>query len=428
MPSHKVGVLRSSVAVLGVATGLIFAPTVASAATFGDVIAHPVADVSTDSAGAFGASAAGVSASVSTLQRLSSLPSAQLGSLLRSTPDLAASVLAAPPAAAEVSAWWSAMDSRHRAGVSAASPALVGNLDGLPPAARDAANRSSLATGLSVLAATADVGRSAAESTRVALRILSEVDRALASDTDEPRSLLSLDTAGTGTAAVVVGDLATADYVTVLVPGMFFTVENQIVDWTGIAHDLYLEQQSLLRQLDKDATVATVAWIGYETPNLTNIASLDAAHTAKESLASLVDGIRSLREDAAPVISLVAHSYGSTAALMALADGSMAVDNLALIGSPGSAAQSVTELGMAHDSVWVGEAAWDPVPFTAFFGSDPGADSYGAQTMSVDGGTDPFGGADLVPAVGHIGYFTHGSEAMRNFALIGIDEGALVAP
>jgi hypothetical protein len=238
---------------------------------------------------------------------------------------------------------------------------------------------------------------------------------------------LSLDVSGAGKAAVVVGDLGTADYVSYLVPGMFFTIEGQIGDWTTTAAQLQQAEQSWLQRLGQSAEVATVAWIGYETPNLTNVGSLDLAREGSDALTSAIEGLQAQRAGDLPYVTIVAHSYGATAALLALERGDVGVDAFAMLGSPGSDAQSVDELAVRDGNVWVAEAAWDPVPNSAFFGSDPGAPSYGAHLMSVDGGKDAVTGRALSPAVGHIGYFAPESEAMRNLALISIDRADLVS-
>jgi hypothetical protein len=102
------------------------------------------------------------------------------------------------------------------------------------------------------------------------------------------------------------------------------------------------------------------------------------------------------------------------------------VDALALMGSPGSDAQSVRQLGVRDGNVFVGEAPMDPIVDSAFFGSDPGSPSYGAEKMGVSGATDPITHKKLGGSSGHNEYFTTGTECMRNLALIGIDQGGLV--
>jgi pimeloyl-ACP methyl ester carboxylesterase len=314
------------------------------------------------------------------------------------------------------------------------APHLVGNLEGVPFAMRDVANRTLLKSTMEQLVETIDTaeGRLVIEQARRQLHTLEEVQRALGSSKAlPPRNLLTLDLAGSGRAAIVVGDLRTADYVSYLIPGMFFTVEGQIGDWTDVAAQLYEDQVSWLKLLgteeEKNQSVATIAWLGYETPNLTNVGGLENAHEGRDLIAQAVEGLQSIRKGDEPYVSLLAHSYGSTAALMALTEYDFEVDALAMVGSPGSDAQSVRELNVRNGNVYVGEASWDPVPNSAFFGSDPGSESYGAKPMGVGGGFDVVTHEWLAGSTGHIEYFGPNTESMRNLALIGIDKGEFVS-
>ncbi len=291
------------------------------------------------------------------------------------------------------------------------------------------ANRMLLASAMADLQASADgaAGRAMIGDAQRRIGMLQAIEDALVASDGTPRLLLSLDVTGQGRAAVVVGDLSTADYVSYLVPGMFFTIEGQMGDWTEIAAQLHQDEQAWLERLGASGSVATVAWIGYETPNLTNVGSIDAAQPGSVALANAIQGLRTQRLGDQPFVTVVGHSYGATAALIAVTDNTVQVDALAMIGSPGSSAQSVTDLNVRNGNVWVGEAAWDPVPNSSFFGSDPGAPSYGAHLMSVDGGTDAVTGRSLAGAIGHLGYFGADSESMRNLALVSIDRGDLVS-
>jgi hypothetical protein len=111
---------------------------------------------------------------------------------------------------------------------------------------------------------------------------------------------------------------------------------------------------------------------------------------------------------------------------MALTQYNFSVNALVLVGTPGSAAQSAKDLHVDNTNVWVGSAAWDPVPTSAFFGSDPSSPSYGAHTMGVGGGTDVITGSKLGQSLGHNEYFDPGTESIRNMALIGIGHPELV--
>lgn len=368
------------------------------------------------------------------LDQLSLLPSDALERFVAEYPQAIDRVLSDPPSADAVADWWSLLGSESRLSLRTTAPELVGNLDGIVPAVRDAANRSFLRRSIdSARADLADLGRGERADAEQRLVMLEEIQESLVTTSGQPpRTLLSVDTAWPGRAAVVVGDLATADYVSYMVPGMFFTVTGQIVDWTIISQDLYDEQAQWVDRLGRTDpalagdSIAVVSWIGYQTPGITDVVSLDLAEDGAKYISNAVEGVHETRTDTAPHVTLVTHSYGSTATLMALESGGLAVDSLVIIGSPGGSAQSVNDLGMPSDEVFVGEAAWDPVVDTAFFGNDPGSPEFGASSMSVEGGVDPVDGTTLAAASGHLGYFDAGTEAMRNMALVGLDRGDLV--
>jgi len=370
------------------------------------------------------------------LEQLTFLSSSDLASFVASHPDSVRSLIENPPAAATVIPIWADAGPEKQAQLIKYSPELVGNLEGIPIAARDQANRLQLSTLLTKTSAAiqAGAGRGSLVELRHRQDVLKQVQRSLkVPKGGPPRYLLTFEPdSGDGRAAIAIGDLSTADYVSYLVPGMFFTLQAALYDWASISQDLYDQQNdwiSLLAESDpsyRGKTVATVAWIGYDTPGVFDITSLNRANEGATLLGQAIHGIQSLRTGSEPYLTLVTHSYGSTAAMIELAKGGIEVDALVMIGSPGSAAQSASALSVRNDNVFVGEAAWDPVVNMAFYGSDPGSSSFGAHTMSVAGGVDAVTKKRLAAAYGHLGYFDHGTEAMRNIALIGLGENALV--
>jgi len=373
------------------------------------------------------------------LARLGSLAPADLSVFVKANPQAIHLLMTNPPLPATVSGWWSGLGVDDRTSFAAAAPALVGNLDGVPFAVRDAANRSYLSTSIAraTAAVSAGIGRAQLVGERHRLEILKQIQRTLDANGKEtggtPRQLITFDPTGNGRAAVVVGDLSKADYVSYLVPGMLFTVQGQIFDWTATSQNLYNQQVAWLKVLAKvdhsyqGKTVATVAWIGYSTPGVLDVVSLSRAEQGADLLGSAIQGLHAARSAREPFVTLVTHSYGSTAAMIELARGGVSVDALAIIGSPGSAAKSAKALSVKNGNVYVGEAAWDPVVHTAFYGSDPGSASFGAHPMDVAAGVDPVTGRPLSAAIGHLGYFDTGCQAMRNLALIGLDQGRLVS-
>ena len=372
---------------------------------------------------------------ISLVRALAGLSAAQIDKIIHNEPSVVNKVLDNPPSASDVSALWVSLSSADRTKLTNSAPRLVGSLDGFPDSVRNTANRAWVQQSIASLKhkMTAVSGRVLAASDQHTLDMLTKVDAALKPSKHGPkRSLLSVDTANQGKAVIVLGNLQTADYVTYMVPGMFFTVDGQLSAWTGDAEDLYQQQKDWLHRLaavdpsDAHKTVAVVAWMGYQTPDLTNIGSLQLADQARDALARDVEAMQTLRAGNQPYTTIVAHSYGSTAALMALTQYDFTVNALVLVGTPGSAAQSAKDLHVDHTNVWVGSAAWDPVPTSAFFGSDPSSPSYGAHTMGVNGGSDVITGKSLGQSLGHNEYFDPGTESVRNMALIAIDQAKLV--
>ncbi|HXR43186.1 MAG TPA: alpha/beta hydrolase, partial [Pseudolysinimonas sp.] len=288
----------------------------------------------------------------STLARYASGHAAQLAALV-----------AHQPAAAEVQSWWSGLPGAQRSAMAADAPSLVGNLEGLPYGVRNAANRLSLSRAEAAIRTQLDagVGRATADELEHRLHMLAQVRTSLTPGSSHiPRTLVALDPTGAGTAVIMIGDATTADYVDYVIPGMFSSIDGQLVGFTTGTDRIVSDQQAWLKRLQPDdtPTVAAVAWIGYHTPNLANVASLDLAEQGQASLTASIQGLRAVREGHQPYLSVLAHSYGSTTAMIALQRNDISVDALAVFGSPGAPATSVDELHVTGGNVWVGAAQW----------------------------------------------------------------------
>ncbi|TDW31261.1 alpha/beta hydrolase [Cryobacterium psychrophilum] len=366
------------------------------------------------------------------LEGLARLTPAELSAFAASNPTAVDTILAAPPAASAVTRWWTGLDDAARHDLQGDLPQLVGNLDGIPLVARGQANARYLGEAVKTATArlTGQSGRSLSASLNRELSVMAQVQQALLPPCGSPpRTLVLLDLTKGGRAAIALGNPDTADFVSYLVPGMNYGVKEQLVNWSNTADDLYAEQVSVLRERaisthTATPSVATIAWIGYETPSVFNVGGLDRAEAGADFLVDSWQGIRSTRAGQEPFLSVFAHSYGSLVSLEALARGSVQVDALVLVGSPGSAIQSIDRLNVANGNVYVGEADWDPAVNSGFFGSDPGSASYGAHTLDVDGGVDRQNGRTLNKSWGHNDYFTRGSESLHNMAVIGTDQAA----
>jgi hypothetical protein len=352
---------------------------------------------------------------------------AALPSYLAGNKQQIMSTLAVPGVASQVGSWWNSLGQTQRRSIERNAPALLGNLSGIPMTVRDTANQSVLRRQLDE---TRRKIRSAGASAKLTATLdgLRSVASALRSPAGAPkRTLTTFDTTGPMRAAIAIGDVDHADDVSILVPGMFYTVSGQMADWTHTAQVLYDTQRAWLKRLGQsNKTVATVAWLGYRTPDLMSVLSLADARDGATMLEEAIAGIRAARGTHQPYLSIVAHSYGSTAALLAAQNGDTELDALAVVGSPGSVATSVHELNVPADRVFVGAALLDPIAGSGYFGTDPGSRDYGARPFGAVGGIDPIDGSVMLPAFGHNGYFAPGTESLRNLALITIGDCSLV--
>ncbi|MFJ7230166.1 alpha/beta hydrolase [Streptomyces tendae] len=236
-------------------------------------------------------------------------------------------------------------------------------------------------------------------------------DRALAAPS---RHLLAFDGRGAGLVTEVLGDLAHADRVAVLVPG-----SDTGIDTYGRfrAAALALHRQ-LAAEAPEGIRTAVVAWLGYETPGTvsTTVATTGRADRAASGLRDLVDDLGRITGPDTRV-ALLCHSYGSVVCARA-ADG-LAVSDIALIGSPGTGADTAAGL-RSEARIWAGRGADDWVEHvphvsadlfgtTVGFGTDPVSPDFGAQLFDAGDG-------------GHSDYFDTGSLSLTNLTRIALGE------
>lgn len=225
------------------------------------------------------------------------------------------------------------------------------------------------------------------------------------------RRLLDVDARGDGRAVEVIGDLADADRIAVLVPGSHTTLDTfSNRRGPGGAARALAEQ---VRRADPAARVAVVAWLGFEPPQrlshrvLTDHLARDGARRLREAVAAL----RTVNPDAA--VSLLCHSYGSV--VCAHAAPGLDVADLAVYGSPGVL---VPDAGaFSGTRVWVGRADGDWIRFVppvrvagVGFGSDPMSPGFGGRVFAAGAG-------------GHGDYHRPGGVALRNLSLIALGTG-----
>jgi len=218
---------------------------------------------------------------------------------------------------------------------------------------------------------------------------------------------------GSGLAVEVVGDLARARRVVILVPGSDTSLTTFDSRGTaspgGAARALAAE----VRRLRPAAGLAIIAWLGYATPGTLSAGVLTSGDAGQGAAA-----LRPLVDDLARhgrQVALLCHSYGSV--VCGLAALHLPVTDIAAFGSPGMDTSSTRAL---HSTarVWAGRGAGDwigDVPHVQLlglgFGQDPMAPAFGARLFDCGSG-------------GHSGYFRPGSIALRNLAYIALGDPA----
>jgi hypothetical protein len=221
--------------------------------------------------------------------------------------------------------------------------------------------------------------------------------------------------AGQGLAVEVIGNLAQARRVVILVPGSDTSLATFDSRGTASPEGAGESLAEQARTLDPGAHLAVIAWLGYATPATLSPAIMTSGDAGQgaDGLRPFVDYLaRSGRE-----VALICHSYGSV--VCGLAAPHLPVTDIAVIGSPGMDASSVTALKTSA-RVWAGRGTGDwirDVPHVQFlglgFGQDPMSAAFGARVFAAGDG-------------GHSSYFKPGGIALRNLAYIALGDPAAV--
>ena len=342
------------------------------------------------------------------LDALSSLPAKELAAMLAASPELKSQLMSIDPA--EIHSWWTALSPQKGAGIPFSTqqdllltkfPVVFGNLEGLPYTARDHANQIALKAAIAGLEAQLALQTS---STKLQEQLdgLHNIQKALqAPNGKATRQLISFTEDDPPLAAVSIGDLDTADSVTYAVPGMG-TTSSGMTGWTKAGQNLH----DLLPRGS-----AVVAWIGYETPpepTLENglnreVLDVNRAVAGGQNLAGALGGLAAVRGETMPQVNIVAHSYGTTTAAVALTQPGIHVDNFITLGSAGLPDSVDSADDLNADKVYSGHAR-DKVPFVetesgdqwAWIGRDFSRDhkvnpidsEFGSHTFGTDTGGD----------------------------------------
>ena len=343
----------------------------------------------------------------------------------------------------ENASWWKSLSAPDQRRVIREHPEWIGNLDGVPFAARDEANRALLGVERDRLVASqerlnANLSGSwlggtftnddvALAHVKDKLASLDAIDQTLARDGD--RQLLVLDLSQErAEAALARGNVDTADNVAVFVPGLSATVSDGMMDddhdMAQLQHRAELENKRA--NPAADSTTATVTWIGYQAPqwgwDLVGDNSVADDHAAQVGAAQLVPFLRGIgaARDHDAHLSLLGHSYGSTAAGLAL-EQDTGVDDVVFFGSPGIGTNDVNDLSVPPGHTYYIEARTDFIGDLGYFGIDPshmdGVEHASAKASTV---VDPMTGEirKFAEVTGHSSYLVDDSTSQYNMSVV----------
>ena len=226
-----------------------------------------------------------------------------------------------------------------------------------------------------------------------------------------PRQVLFFNPNGQGVAAMVIGNLATATRVAILVPGSDTTLATFFSRGPASPGGGAEALAAQARRLDPGERLAVIAWLGYPAPAMLSpgvMTSGDAGQGA-QALRPLVTALARHGDR----VALLCHSYGSV--VCGLAAPHLPVTDIAVFGSPGMDASSVRSLHTTA-RVWAGREAGDWIRYVPHvrllglgFGTDPTAPSFGARRFACGGN-------------GHSSYLSPGSSSLRNLSYIALGQ------
>ncbi len=365
-----------------------------------------------------------------------------------------------PPAGAtpaQHAEWWKSLPAETKSALATAPPPWLGNMDGIPAAVRHTANVNRIDDERASLRAQATELRNAVdkphgggadlvrsryqrrlEQVQGKLTSLDRVDDVMARGN---RQLLTLDTSGERTkAAVGIGNVDTAEHVTVFTPGMDSAVERgSLGDYDRSMASLQQEATQQAYDYGDGGDVATVTWLGYEAPQGSetldlnrSVASSGAAQRGASDLADFYRGINESRSDD-PHLVAMGHSYGSTTTGYALQREDVEVDAAVTMGSPGLGTETRSDLNVPGGWMYNLESSWDPVADFGRFSGDP-SENPQVDQLSTNEAVSPEG-QRLKESSGHgtggpTGYLTPGTTSQYNAGSIaaGVPDLAVQAP
>ncbi|MGW6466310.1 alpha/beta hydrolase [Streptomyces rubiginosohelvolus] len=262
---------------------------------------------------------------------------------------------------AQRKAWWDGLSPEERERYIELVPERIGNLDGIPVLARDAANRRSLPALIDKLEGV-DTDKA-----RDQLAGLREIERQLNENGKPPMYLIGVGDEGNGRAIVSFGNPDESQHVSAYVPGL-----NTSLDEEFAKNDLGRARDTAIGAQGYDESTASIVWLGYDAPQLPDkdgvagyfaVMGTGRAEKGGAAYRDFMGGISVTNQNKDPHLTAIGHSYGSrtVGAAAARPGGIPGVDDIILVGSPGVGVDHAVDLGVGSEHVFVGAAANDPV-------------------------------------------------------------------
>jgi hypothetical protein len=242
--------------------------------------------------------------------------------------------------------------------------------------------------------------------------------------TGHGRQFLAFDARGNGRVVEVFGNLAAADRIAVLVPGVSTTADNFNTGLDGVPARAPAVQGLALYDATAAASpgkhVAVIAWLGYDAPQGVGrtAAREELARAGATALDEFTEDLAIMRPNAR--VTVIGHSYGSVVAGLAAAKLPSQVKDIVVVGSPGMGVSRAADLHTAAH-VWAGQAAQDWIDWVPAFqvwgaghGTLPVTPGFGATVFGTNGVTD------------HDHYLAPGTQSLANIVSIVLGRDSLV--
>lgn len=340
------------------------------------------------------------------LRELRRMSAVELEAYAREHPELLDRLLDLGPA--HIAAWWRSLDASARARLAAGLPRVVGNLDGVDPRTRSDVNERMLKADIARLereiqdaekllgspdAGTRAAARALIDSKEKLLGDLAAIRKAFGAGPagNPPRELYAYQPGEHTRAALSTGLIEDAEHVSLLVPGMGTTARD-IGSYTLAATNLR-ELQFRLSDIDL-SKLAVIAWLDYDPPGPMDIVGVTRNGLAEAGADRLVHSLQGIHavsgwEAQSPHVSVVAHSYGTNVASVALARPDVGAGNLVMLGSAGvsGGAPVAGALNVPLGHVYATQAVadeWAPIGQLVSGRTDPTNARYGAHVFSSE--------------------------------------------